>query len=69
MDYNKNPSPYAIGDTICNSQVENDALSNRQLAMVYVPRQSWRNLYSPEAGLERGTIFEELDKPLEEVCR
>ena len=40
----------------------------RQLAMVYSPIQSWHMLYSPEHGLKRGTIFEELDKPLMEVC-
>ena len=38
----------------------------RQLAMVYSPYQCWRMLYSPEKALMRGTLFEELDKPLEE---
>lgn len=38
----------------------------RQLAMVYSPYQCWRMLYSPEKALTRGTLFEELDKPLEE---
>lgn len=33
------------------------------VAMLYVPYQSWRKLYEPQVGLERGTIFEELDKP------
>lgn len=33
------------------------------LAMVYPPRQVWRNLYDPDVGLERGTIFCELDMP------
>lgn len=33
------------------------------LAMAYVPWQEWRELYDPELGLERGTIFAELDKP------
>ena len=37
-----------------------------QLAMVYSPKQSWQMLYSPEKALMRGTLFEELDKPLEE---
>ena len=36
-----------------------------QLAMVYSPLQCWRMLYSPEKALMRGTMFEELDKPLE----
>ncbi len=40
--------------------------ATRQLAMVYSPYQCWRMLYSPEKALVRGTLFEELDKPLEE---
>ena len=41
--------------------------SASQLAMVYSPMQCFRMLYSPEKALMRGTMFEELDKPLEEV--
>ena len=40
-----------------------------QLAMVYSPPQSWQMLYTPEVGFKKGTIFEELDKPLVEVCQ
>ena len=35
------------------------------LAMVYAPKQSFRMTYSPEEALGRGTLFRELDKPLE----
>ncbi len=35
------------------------------LAMVYSPIQEWRNVYDEKKGLTRGTIFAELDKPLE----
>lgn len=35
------------------------------LAMVYAPRQCWRNLFEPEEGLSKGTIFSELVLPLE----
>ena len=38
-------------------------LENVPLAMVYSPAQEWRNLYEPEIGFERGTIFKELDFP------
>lgn len=38
-------------------------LSEYPLAMVYVPDQIWRNVYSPDEGLSRGTLFAELDKP------
>lgn len=41
--------------------------SGRQLAMVYSPIQCFRMLYKPEDALMRGTLFEELDKPLSEV--
>ena len=37
-----------------------------QLAMVYSPFHCWRMLYSPEEALKRGTLFEELYKPLED---
>ena len=32
-------------------------------AMSYVPWQIWRNIYCIEEGLEKGTIFEDMDKP------
>ena len=37
-----------------------------RLAMAYVPMQTWRMLYSPDYALTRGSLFEELDLPLEE---
>ncbi len=33
------------------------------LAMVYAPMQKWRQAYSPDEALVRGTMFAELDKP------
>ena len=38
------------------------------LAMVYSPRQYWRDVYTPAEALDRGTLFMELDKPLTGVC-
>lgn len=35
------------------------------LAYAYVPIQKWRKLHSVDEALERGTMFEELDKPKE----
>ena len=35
------------------------------LAMVYCPRQCWRSLFSPEDGLQHGTLFAELVLPFE----
>lgn len=40
-----------------------DSLNGMPLAMAYVPWQQWQNIYEPCRALERGTIFEELDKP------
>lgn len=40
-------------------------LDERLLAYAYVPIQRWRKLYSVEDALSRGTMFEELDKPME----
>lgn len=48
-----------------NSAPADDGL---QLAMVYSPYQCWRMLLSPENALAKGTLFEELYKPLVEVC-
>ena len=42
--------------------------SEEQLAMVYSPYQCFRMLYPTDKALSRGTLFEELDKPLE-VCK
>ena len=33
------------------------------LAMAYVPDQEWTEIYEMPMGLERGTIFKQLDKP------
>ena len=51
------------GDTLGGN---GSGCATRQLAMVYSPHQCWRMLYSPEKALMRGTLFEELDKPLED---
>ena len=35
------------------------------LAMSYVPTQKWQELYEPEEGLPRGSVFRQLDLPFE----
>lgn len=40
-------------------------LDGYPLAMVYAPCQPFRNLYDLETALERGTLFSELDFPIE----
>jgi hypothetical protein len=58
------PEQARANDTTCP---ENDAatLHDKPLAYAYVPIQRWRMLYTPDKGLKRGTIFEELDMPME----
>ncbi len=36
---------------------------NTPVAMAYIPFQQSGELYPPEIGLERGTLFPDLDKP------
>ena len=48
--------------TLCE---EGWGLGGHPLAMVYAPCQGFRDLYDPETALERGTLFSELDLPLE----
>ncbi len=42
-------------------------LAKHPLAMVYAPCQGFIGLYDPDTALARGTIFSELDLPLEAV--
>ncbi|MEI3320439.1 MAG: spore coat associated protein CotJA [Eubacterium sp.] len=41
----------------------NEPVDSMVPAMSYVPWQIWRNIYCIEEGLEKGTIFEDMDKP------
>lgn len=38
------------------------------VAMAYVPYQNARKLYSPEHGIQMGTLFPELNKPFNPDC-
>lgn len=39
--------------------------NNANLAFAYVPFQEYKNIYSPEKALCKGTIFKDLDIPFE----
>ena len=39
------------------------SFAEQSLAMVYPKSQEYRDLYTPEAALSRGTLFKELDMP------
>ena len=38
-------------------------IKKEELAIVFVPCQSWGELYDKDQALKAGTIFKELDKP------
>lgn len=40
-----------------------DKMNNFPVGMAYVPWQCWGEIYPLNTGLQRGTIFPELDKP------
>ena len=65
MDKNQNGIPILPGEEEC--QISVCPAAGVQLAMVYAPKQAFRMLYSEADALKRGTLFEELYKPLEEV--
>ena len=48
----------------CSYKQEKEVLKldSMPLAMTYVPWQKWEDIYSPEEGFARGTIFAQLDK-------
>ena len=65
MERNQNGYPVEKPQNTGSPECEGDTLSGLPLAYAYVPIQAWRMLYSPDVALDRGTLFEELDKPME----
>jgi len=62
MERNLNGYPTENG----NCPVSDDAtLGDKPLAYAYVPIQRWRMLYGTDDALGKGTLFEELYKPME----
>ncbi len=57
------PFPTKRDDVNPRSVMDETCLAGAALAMVYSPPQAWGATYDPALGLERGTIFPELDKP------
>lgn len=45
---------------------DSEPLGQLPLAMAYVPMQQWKETYSEDVALSRGTIFPELDLPFTE---
>ncbi|MBQ9744038.1 MAG: spore coat associated protein CotJA [Clostridia bacterium] len=50
-----------------NHGCEQTICGTRPIAMVYGISQEWKNLYDIELGLSYGTVFEELNLPLEKT--
>jgi len=58
--------PKGMPDTDNGCRESDEAtLFDKPIGYAYVPIQRWRMLYTPEVGMTRGTLFEELDKPME----
>lgn len=56
------------GGTLCfPGDIDNGIAADIPLAMVYSPKQFWRDLYDNAEALHRGTLFQELYFPLESV--
>lgn len=47
----------------CNRTPMKEPRGNMPLAMAYVPRQHFQEVYEPDKALQCGTIFPELNKP------
>lgn len=65
------PEPYTEKWNSTRSEISSGRFpKNTPIAMAYVPCQQWTETYSIEKGLERGTVFPELDLPFapEEGC-
>ena len=60
------PAPEARNEG-CDDSCTSDKrpLTGYPLAMVYSPEQVFENLYEPEDGLSRGTVFAALEMPFE----
>ena len=54
-----------VSDRDRNGAVRSWGLHDHPLAMVYSPYQHFRDIYTPELALDRGTLFSELDLPFE----
>ena len=61
----RNEKGYPVTPAEDCAREEASTLVDKPLAYAYVPIQRWRMLYAPDQGLKRGTIFEELDMPME----
>ena len=57
------PFPTKRDDVNPRSVMVETCLAGAALALVYAPPQAWGATDDPALGLERGTIFPELDKP------
>lgn len=56
-------------DAACGQGECPSCIASPSLAMVYAPRQCWRNLFDHQSALEHGTLFAELVLPFEGGCR
>lgn len=60
---NRPPMPPRRGEVSETRRSQEGCIDRMPVAMGYVPWQQWRQTYPLDKGLERGTIFPELDLP------
>ncbi len=53
---------YSDKQDYCDKR-EEKCIDKLPLAMAYVPFQKWKNVYDASAGLQAGTIFQDLELP------
>ena len=58
---NNHRSNATYSESVCPSTISKDSFTS--LAMVYPISQCWRLICDGNEGFERGTIFDELNKP------
>lgn len=61
----RNEKGYPVYPETDEVQQGDSTLDDKPLAYAYVPIQRWRMLYSDKDALYKGTLFEELYKPME----
>ena len=60
----RNEKGYPVTPAEDCAREEASTLVDKPLAYAYVPVQRWRMLYSDKDALGKGTLFEELYKPM-----
>lgn len=69
FNYYSNYKNFEQNGNNCMMPDNHPHISDKSLAMAYVPWQKWTDLYEPDKALCVGTIFCQLNKPFEGGCK